>query len=51
MNLEVSRMHAEIFTVIGVTISPLDKETWLRVATEWMRLAQSADQRESKISN
>jgi hypothetical protein len=30
------------------SISPLDKETWLRVAAEWIRLAQSADERDSK---
>jgi hypothetical protein len=24
-------------------ISPLDKETWLRVAGEWIKLAQSAE--------
>ena len=28
--------------------SPLDKETWLRVAAEWMRLAQSVDERNGK---
>jgi hypothetical protein len=26
-------------------ISPLDKEAWLRVAEEWLRLATSADGR------
>jgi hypothetical protein len=26
-------------------ISPLDKETWLRMAGEWIKLAQSAEQR------
>jgi hypothetical protein len=26
-------------------ISPLDKETWLRIAEEWLRLAASADGR------
>ena len=30
------------------SISPLDKETWLRVAAEWMRLAQSVDDRDGK---
>jgi hypothetical protein len=30
------------------SISPLDKETWLRVAAEWMRLAQSVDERNGK---
>jgi hypothetical protein len=26
-------------------ISPLDKEAWLRVAEEWLKLAESADGR------
>jgi hypothetical protein len=26
-------------------ISPLDKEAWLRVAEEWLKLATSADSR------
>jgi hypothetical protein len=26
-------------------ISPLDKEAWLRVAGEWIKLAQSAEER------
>jgi hypothetical protein len=30
------------------SISQLDKETWLRVAAEWMRLAQSVDDRDGK---
>jgi hypothetical protein len=30
------------------SISPLDKETWLRVAAEWMKLAQSAEDRDGK---
>jgi hypothetical protein len=30
------------------SISPLDKETWLRVAAEWMRLARSLDDRDGK---
>jgi hypothetical protein len=30
------------------SISPLDKETWLRVAADWMRLAQSIDDRQGK---
>jgi hypothetical protein len=30
------------------SISPLDKETWLRVAAEWMKLAQSIDDREGR---
>jgi hypothetical protein len=32
-------------------VSPLDKEAWLRVAAEWIKLAQSADDRDGKISN
>jgi hypothetical protein len=30
------------------SISPLDKETWLRVTAEWIKLAQSADERDGK---
>ena len=26
-------------------ISPLDKEAWLRIAEEWLKLAQSIDDR------
>jgi hypothetical protein len=26
-------------------INPLDKETWLRVAEEWLKLAQVTDER------
>jgi hypothetical protein len=33
------------------SVSPIDKETWLRVAAEWIRLAQSADERDGKTSN
>jgi hypothetical protein len=29
-------------------ISPLDKEAWLRTAEEWIKLAQSAEQRDSQ---
>jgi hypothetical protein len=29
-------------------ISPLDKEAWLRTASEWIELAQSAEQRDSQ---
>jgi hypothetical protein len=29
-------------------ISPLDKETWLRLAREWLKLAQDADTRRRK---
>jgi hypothetical protein len=27
-------------------LSPLDKEAWLRVAEEWLKLAQSVDDRQ-----
>jgi hypothetical protein len=30
------------------TISPLDKETWLRLAGEWLKLAHDADARRRK---
>jgi hypothetical protein len=30
------------------TISPLDKEAWLRLADEWMRLAREAEARQSR---
>jgi hypothetical protein len=30
------------------SISPIDKETWLRVAAEWLKLAQSAEDRDGK---
>ena len=29
-------------------ISPLDKEAWLRVAVEWLKLAQSVEDRRDK---
>ena len=29
-------------------ITPLDKETWLRIAQDWLGLAQEADRREGK---
>jgi hypothetical protein len=29
-------------------ISPLDKEAWLRVAGEWIKLAQDAEQRRGR---
>jgi hypothetical protein len=32
----------------GEVVSPLDKETWLRVAAEWMKLAPSIDGRQGK---
>jgi hypothetical protein len=32
-------------------ISALDKEVWLRMAAEWIKLAQSTDERDGKISN
>jgi hypothetical protein len=28
-------------------ISPLDKEAWLKLAEDWLRLAHDADQREN----
>jgi hypothetical protein len=30
-------------------ISPLDKEEWLRIAAEWIKLAQDAEGRRSKF--
>jgi hypothetical protein len=27
------------------SVSPLDKEAWLRIAEEWLKLAQSAEQK------
>jgi len=30
------------------SISHLDKETWLRVAAEWLKLAQSSEDRDGK---
>jgi hypothetical protein len=30
------------------SVSPLDKEAWLRVAEEWLKLAVSSEQREPK---
>jgi hypothetical protein len=29
-------------------ISPIDKETWLKVAGEWIKLAQSIDDRRAR---
>jgi hypothetical protein len=29
-------------------LSPLDKEAWLRVAEDWLKLAVSAEQRDRK---
>jgi hypothetical protein len=29
-------------------ISPLDKEAWLRIAVEWLKLAQSVEDRRDK---
>lgn len=31
------------------TISPLDKEAWLRLADEWTRLAREAEARRSRF--
>jgi hypothetical protein len=36
---EEARQHAER------AISPLDKEAWLRVADEWLKLAETAEAR------
>jgi hypothetical protein len=30
------------------SVNPLDKESWLRVAEEWIKLAQAADDRRDK---
>jgi hypothetical protein len=30
------------------SVSPLDKATWLRIAEDWLRLAQDVDTREGK---
>jgi hypothetical protein len=32
-------------------VSPLDKEAWLKVAAEWIKLAQLVDERGGKNSN
>jgi hypothetical protein len=29
-------------------VNPLDKESWLRVAAEWIKLAQATDERRGK---
>jgi hypothetical protein len=42
------RQAAECVQEAEKSISPLDKETWLRVAAEWMKLAQSIDDRQGK---
>jgi hypothetical protein len=39
---EEARQHAE------KAISPLDKEAWLRVAGEWIKLAESAEARRGR---
>jgi hypothetical protein len=36
---EEARQHAER------AITPLDKEAWLKVAGEWIKLAETAEQR------
>lgn len=41
---EEAREHA------GRVISPLDKEAWLRVAEEWLKLAESAKSRLQVLS-
>ena len=38
---EVCRQQAE------KAVNPLDKGAWLRLAAEWLTLAQGADQREA----
>jgi hypothetical protein len=30
-------------------INPLDKESWLRVAAEWIKLAQAVDERGREV--
>jgi len=30
------------------TVDPIDKEAWLKLAADWMRLAQDADRRRSR---
>jgi hypothetical protein len=37
------RQAAECVQEAEKSISPLDKETWLRVAAEWIKLARSID--------
>jgi hypothetical protein len=39
---EEARLQAE------KSISPLDKEAWLKVAVEWLKLAQSVEDRRGK---
>jgi hypothetical protein len=39
---EEARQHAE------TAVSPLEKEAWLRVAGDWIKLAQSAEERDGK---
>jgi hypothetical protein len=45
---DANRFRRECVEQAEMSISPLDKETWLRVAAEWMRLAQSVDDRDGK---
>jgi hypothetical protein len=30
-------------------VSPLDKEAWLRLAADWIKLAQNAEERRSRF--
>jgi hypothetical protein len=39
------RQAEECRTQAAKAISPLDKEAWLRVAGDWIKLAQSSDAR------
>ena len=39
------RMKAEECRAGSKAVNPLDKEAWLRVAEEWLKLASSVDAR------
>jgi hypothetical protein len=43
------RLAQECVEQAEKSISPLDKEMWLRVAAEWIKLAQSADERDRTL--
>jgi hypothetical protein len=45
------KQAAECHQQAEKAVSPLDKEAWLKVGAEWIKLAQSADERDGKISN
>jgi hypothetical protein len=50
-NDEVDRFRAEAEEArrqAEKAISPLDKEAWLKVAGEWIKLAQSIDDRRNR---